>query len=46
VPLGEGTVSLTDRLGSETYERDRREIETDGLYVDQPGWGHNLFALG
>ena len=46
VPLGEGTVSLTDRLGPETYRRDRREIETDGLYVDQPGWGHNLFALG
>lgn len=44
--LGEGPVTLDDRLGPETYVRDACEIRRDGLFVDLPGWGHNLFAIG
>ncbi len=44
--LGEGTVRLSDRLGAEEYERDGREIRRDGLFLDLPPWGCNLFALG
>ncbi len=44
--LGEGTIALSDRLGPERYERDGAEIMTAGLYLDLPGWGCNLFAIG
>ena len=44
--LGEGMVRLSDRLGAERYERDRRGIRQDGLFLDLPPWGCNLFALG
>ncbi len=43
--LGEGPVRLSDRLGDERYERDGGEIGRDGLFLDLPGWGCNLFAL-
>ena len=44
--LGEGTVILSDRFDNERYERDGSEIGGAGLYIDQPGWGFNLFAIG
>jgi glycosidase len=43
--LGSGTVTLSDALSPEHYQRDAGEIARDGLYLDLPGWGHNLFAL-
>ena len=43
--LDAGTVRLSDRLGEERYDRDGREIARDGLFLDLPGWGCNLFAL-
>ncbi len=43
--LGDGTVRLSDRLSEERYDRDGREIAQDGLFLDLPGWGCNLFAL-
>ncbi len=46
VQLGDGPVALADRLGDERYDRDGREIAADGLFLDLPGWGHNLFAIG
>lgn len=44
--LGEGVVRLSDRLGTEEYERDGREVGRDGLFLDLPPWGCNLFAIG
>ncbi len=45
-PSGEDAVTLVDRLGDERYVRDRGEIASAGLYLDLPGWGFNLFAVG
>ncbi len=44
--LGEGVLRLSDRLGAEEYERDGREVRQDGLFLDLPPWGCNLFAIG
>ena len=39
-------VSLSDRLGPEHYTRDGYMLTHEGLYLDLPGWGYNLFAIG
>ncbi len=39
-------VALSDRLGPEHYARDGTMMASEGLYVDLPGWGYNLFAIG
>ena len=39
-------VSLSDRLGPEHYARDGALLAQEGLYLDLPGWGYNLFAIG
>ena len=39
-------VSLSDRLGAEHYVRDGDMLGAEGLYLDLPGWGYNLFAIG
>ena len=39
-------VSLSDRLGPEHYARDGDVLGGEGLYLDLPGWGYNLFAIG
>ena len=39
-------VSLSDRLGPEHYARDGDLLAGEGLYLDLPGWGYNLFAIG
>jgi hypothetical protein len=39
-------VSLSDRLGPERYLREGNMLVGEGLYVDLPGWGYNLFAIG
>ena len=38
-------VSLSDRLGPEHYSRDGTMLAGEGLYLDRPGWGYNLFAI-
>ncbi len=43
--LGDGPLTLGDRMGPDSYERDGAEIGRDGLFVDLPGWGYNLFAV-
>jgi hypothetical protein len=35
---------LSDLLSGEAYERDGSEMSTDGLYVQLPPWGFNLFV--
>ena len=44
--LGGRVVSLSDRLGPEHYARDGDVLGGEGLYLDLPGWGYNLFAIG
>ncbi|MDP7130875.1 MAG: alpha-amylase family glycosyl hydrolase, partial [Planctomycetota bacterium] len=39
------TIILEDLLGSEWYERDGTEMISDGLYLDLPDWGYNVFQL-
>ena len=39
-------VSFSDRLGPEHYARDGDALAGEGLYLDLPGWGYNLFAIG
>ena len=39
------TVILEDLLGTEWYERDGTEMISDGLYLDLPDWGFNVFQL-
>ena len=39
-------VALSDRLGREHYARDGDMLAGEGLYLDLPGWGYNLFAIG
>ena len=39
-------VLLSDRLGPEHYAREGDMLATEGLYLDLPGWGYNLFEIG
>jgi hypothetical protein len=43
--LGDGVLTLTDLLGEERYERDGRTLRREGLYVDLPAWGYNVFDV-
>jgi hypothetical protein len=39
------TVTLTDRLGTDRYERDGDDLLTGGLYVDAAPWAHHVFSV-
>ncbi len=45
-PPWPGVLRLIDLLGDEQYIRAPDEIATEGLYLDLPGWGANVFELG
>jgi hypothetical protein len=36
---------LQDQLSSVSYDRDGNELAGQGLYLDLPGWGFNVFTL-
>jgi glycosidase len=38
-------VRLADLLGPEVYDRDGDELLSQGLYLDLPAWGYNVFEL-
>jgi hypothetical protein len=38
-------VGLFDLMGPSYYERDGRELATNGLFIDLSQWGYNLFQL-
>ncbi len=40
-----GTVRLDDLAGDEAYERNGAEIARNGLYLDLPAWGLNIFEV-
>jgi hypothetical protein len=39
------SILLTDRMGEEVYERCGGEMLSQGLYLDLPPWGYNVFEL-
>lgn len=41
----DGVVGLRDLTGPATYERDARELNARGLYLDLPAWGRHVFAI-
>ena len=48
VPLGgldQGVLILTDLLGDARYEREGRTLAREGLYLDLPPWGYNVFDV-
>ena len=48
VPLGnleQGVVVLTDLVGDERYHREGRLLAREGLYLDRPAWGINVFDV-
>jgi len=36
---------LNDEFGSATYERDGNELQSRGLFLDEPGWKYYVFGL-
>ena len=48
VALGElehGVLVLTDLIGDERHEREGRSLASEGLYLDLPAWGTNVFDV-
>ena len=43
--LHQGVLVLTDLLGDARYERDGRTLAREGLYLDLPAWGTNVFDV-
>jgi hypothetical protein len=43
--LGSGKWRLADLLGGAAYERDGNELAERGLYLDEPAWSAQVFAL-
>lgn len=42
--VGDGSITMTDALTGERFERDGARIAVDGLYVALPAWGVHLLA--
>jgi hypothetical protein len=40
-----GTVRLTDLLSPAIFDRDGRDLDERGLYLDLPPWGYHVFDL-
>jgi hypothetical protein len=36
---------LQDRMGEAVYDRDGRDLQSRGLYLDVPPWQTSVFAL-
>ena len=43
--LEQGALVLTDLLGDARYEREGRTLAHEGLYLDLPAWGINVFDI-
>jgi Alpha amylase, catalytic domain len=43
--LDQGVLLLTDLLGDARYEREGRTLAREGLYLDLPAWGTNVFDV-
>ena len=42
---GARAVTFKDLMGASTFERDGRDLDAHGLYVDLPAWGYHVFEL-
>jgi hypothetical protein len=36
---------LRDLMGSSAFDRDGRELDARGLYLDMSPWGHHVFEI-
>jgi hypothetical protein len=43
--LGEDRWRLDDVIGDATYEREGRDLQARGLYLDEPPWRGRVFSL-
>jgi len=43
--LDQGVLVLTDLLSDARYEREGRTLAREGLYLDLPAWGTNVFDV-
>jgi glycosidase len=43
--LGPGNWRLRDQMSVASYDRDGSELKTQGLFIDLPAWGFNVFSL-
>jgi hypothetical protein len=43
--LEQGVLVLTDLIGDERHEREGRTLLREGLYLDLPAWGTNVFDV-
>jgi hypothetical protein len=44
-PVGARTVTVIDLMSASTFEREGRELDARGLYLDMPPWGYHVFEL-
>ncbi len=43
--LGDGRWRFEDLIGDATYEREGNDLQTHGLYLDEPPWRAHVFSL-
>jgi hypothetical protein len=43
--LGNSHWRLADLIGDATYEREGNELQARGLYLDEPPWRAQVFAM-
>ncbi len=43
--LGDTVVRFRDSMDSSVFDRDGREVDTHGLYLDMPPWGYHVFEV-
>jgi hypothetical protein len=42
---GAGLVRFRDVMGGAAFDRDGRDLEARGLYLDMPPWGYHVFEV-
>jgi hypothetical protein len=42
---GPGVVRFRDVMGTLAFDRDGRDLDARGLYLDLPPWGHHVFDV-
>jgi hypothetical protein len=40
-----GVLRFRDVMGTLAFDRDGRDLEARGLYLDMPPWGHHVFEV-
>jgi hypothetical protein len=44
-PQGASVVGFTDLMGALAFDRDGRDLDARGLYLDMPPWGYHVFEM-